>query len=240
MRKLLLLLCIVMNGRATLEEQQRLAAELFNFVGNNSSTGHKERRAIYRKHYYFIDFWKHGFKMPIYFNTVRDPVAREFSKFYFVRAKHVLEYINDTFKIDIEMETWKRNSKKALGKALENIEKFYPVVGVLEKWNETLTVMEEFPKTRPFFKGITDIYYSKARKEGKEGRINYNDSNKPKQGITPKVKEALGEMLSSEYTLYKFLMKRLMNQYAVVTLLKNISSSHDASSRGEAYVFDDE
>ena len=54
------------------------------------------------------------------------------------------------------------NTEKALNKAKENVEKHYAVVGVLEEMNKTLTVLEHYiPR---FFKGATDIYYSKFKR----------------------------------------------------------------------------
>ena len=45
----------------------------------------------------------------------------------------------------------------ALQQAKQNIEKWYPVIGVLDNINKTLAVME---KTVPeYFSGVSDIYY---------------------------------------------------------------------------------
>jgi len=44
-----------------------------------------------------------------------------------------------------------------LARAKKNIELFYPVVGVLEMLNSTLTVLEK--KIPLFFKGVTETYY---------------------------------------------------------------------------------
>ena len=52
-------------------------------------------------------------------------------------------------------------NKWALDKAKSNIEKWYPVVGVLEDLQTTFLVLENrIPK---FFHGITKIYYEKLR-----------------------------------------------------------------------------
>lgn len=51
------------------------------------------------------------------------------------------------------------NSAEAIEKAKRVVDEHYSVVGVLEDMNTTLTVLEHYiPK---FFKGATDIYYSK-------------------------------------------------------------------------------
>ena len=44
-------------------------------------------------------------------------------------------------------------------KAMENVEKHYAVVGVLEELNKTLTVLEHYVPR--FFKGAKDVYWSK-------------------------------------------------------------------------------
>ena len=52
------------------------------------------------------------------------------------------------------------NTEVAMRKAMENVEKHYAVVGVLEDLNKTLTVLEHYiPR---FFKGAKDVYYSKC------------------------------------------------------------------------------
>ena len=53
-------------------------------------------------------------------------------------------------------------SQWALDRAKENIEKSYPVVGVLEMLETTLEVMEAaYPE---LFKGLGDFYHSKNKK----------------------------------------------------------------------------
>ena len=46
----------------------------------------------------------------------------------------------------------------ALAKAQQNVEQFYPVVGVLEDFHNTLAVLEE--RVPFFFQGVTDLYYN--------------------------------------------------------------------------------
>ena len=44
-------------------------------------------------------------------------------------------------------------------KAMENVEKHYAVVGILEELNKTLTVLEHYVPR--FFKGALNTYWSK-------------------------------------------------------------------------------
>ena len=52
-------------------------------------------------------------------------------------------------------------SKKALARAKTNVEQAYPVVGVLEQLDATLTVLET--RLPQFFRGVPDLYYGKLK-----------------------------------------------------------------------------
>ena len=53
---------------------------------------------------------------------------------------------------------------KAFAKAKEHLDKYFPVVGVLEELNKTFTVLEyQLPM---FFKGISHFYYHNSKEEG--------------------------------------------------------------------------
>ena len=66
------------------------------------------------------------------------------------------------------------NNEKALLKAKQNVEKFYPVVGVLEMFNETIIVLENLlPR---YFKGaalLAQKAFIDAYKEEKELNKNH-------------------------------------------------------------------
>ena len=51
------------------------------------------------------------------------------------------------------------NTEVAMRKAMENVEKHYAVVGILEELNKTLTVLEHYVPR--FFKGALNTYWSK-------------------------------------------------------------------------------
>ena len=62
-------------------------------------------------------------------------------------------------------------------KAMENVEKHYAVVGVLEDLNKTLTVLEHYiPR---FFKGAKDVYYSKCVTMSIDKKNNFNRLLRP-------------------------------------------------------------
>ena len=52
------------------------------------------------------------------------------------------------------------NTEIAMKKAMENVEKHYAVVGILEELNKTLTVLEHYVPR--FFKGALNTYWSKS------------------------------------------------------------------------------
>lgn len=49
------------------------------------------------------------------------------------------------------------NNEWALQRAKNNVERYYPVVGVLEELNSTLRILES--KLPYFFKGIQKVYF---------------------------------------------------------------------------------
>ena len=51
------------------------------------------------------------------------------------------------------------NTEIAMKKAMENVEKHYAVVGILEEMNKTLTVLEHYVPR--FFKGALNTYWGK-------------------------------------------------------------------------------
>ena len=62
--------------------------------------------------------------------------------------------------MDVECPT--HNSRWALNKAIENVERHFPVVGVLEDLHVTLKLMQKALPT--FFPGIWDAYRQHIRK----------------------------------------------------------------------------
>ena len=66
------------------------------------------------------------------------------------------------------------NDKWAIQRAKYTIEKFYSVVGIVERWNETLEVLEKYiPR---FFRGVTQVYHQL-------GKINSSSLTFPSWGF---------------------------------------------------------
>ena len=91
--------------------------------------------------------------------------------------------------------------------AKENVSKFYPVVGVLEMFNETLKVLEHvLPK---YFKGsslIAQKAYHDAYKAEKEQNYNH------KKPVSEEIKDLVKRNMTYEIEFYDFCKKRLQQQ----------------------------
>ena len=97
------------------------------------------------------------------------------------------------------------NGERALAKAKENVEKFYPVVGVLEDMNKTLRVFEaEMPQV---FAGAFDLYNSHPEIRRRQNRNAYK---------LPVGDEAMAKIRANftrEIEFYQFIRKRLEVQH---------------------------
>ncbi|XP_040580410.1 uncharacterized protein [Lepeophtheirus salmonis] len=103
------------------------------------------------------------------------------------------------------------NSKAVLQKAKENVERFYPVVGVIEALNESLTVFEnQFPN---LFPGAVELYHSN---QGiKDKRI----INNLKPVIPSEIIDILNRNFTRELEFYDFCKQRLARQYEAIKLI---------------------
>ena len=112
-----------------------------------------------------------------------------------------------SFFCGMDPECNKFGSKKGMVIAKENVEKYYSVVGVLEKWTETLEVFEHYV---PFyFKGVKKVY----KKFMKEKPINKNN-------IKPKIPKYIKDQMSKNFTVeiefYEFCKQRFHKQYLAI------------------------
>ena len=91
--------------------------------------------------------------------------------------------------------------------AKSNVEKYYSVVGILEKWNESLEVMEHYiPR---FFKnaGKTYKHYMKDKPRNK---------NNIKQKVSKEIKNQIGVNFTVEIEFYEFCKQRFYKQYLAI------------------------
>jgi dermatan/chondrotin sulfate uronyl 2-O-sulfotransferase UST len=109
-----------------------------------------------------------------------------------------------------EPECRKFNTMSALQKAKANVEKFYPVVSVIENVNMTLSVLEA--KMPEFFNGAIEIY---AEDEDiKEGR----EKNPYKLPLSDEFKNIIRANFTHEIEFYNFCKQRLLTQYTDLNL----------------------
>ena len=97
------------------------------------------------------------------------------------------------------------NSKVSLQIAKENVIKYYPVVGVLEKFNQTLTVLENI-MPQYFAKATSAFYHDKSFKID-------TYANEHKKQVDEVIKSIVRRNLTNEIEFYEFCCQRLQNQF---------------------------
>ncbi len=99
-------------------------------------------------------------------------------------------------------------SKEMLEKAKENVERHYSVVGVLEQFDKSLEVLEEFV---PFyFRDARRVYRGTVKENFHENR------NSMKRRPPPEVMEALRRNFTREFEFYHFCRQRLDRQHQLL------------------------
>ncbi|XP_066245844.1 heparan sulfate 2-O-sulfotransferase pipe-like [Euwallacea similis] len=171
---------------------------------------------------YFVNFTSFDKQLPIYINLIRHPVTKVLSRTAEKKSgrtgDNYLSCIQKKGKEcslkDGETEDFSipyfcghdpkcrlSNSNWAFGRAIENVEKYYRVVGILEELNTTLSVLED--QIPQFFKGammtyersLLDIY---KRKKNPAIPLNFRSTVEKK--------------LSKEIEFYYWVRQRLVAQ----------------------------
>ncbi|XP_042211911.1 uronyl 2-sulfotransferase-like [Homarus americanus] len=102
------------------------------------------------------------------------------------------------------------NNGAALKLAKQNVEEWYPVVGVLEDINATLTVLQRhLPQ---YFANVVDLYYN-------ELLAPHHNKNLQRPTTSPEVEATLRKNLSLEYDFYNFVRQRLNLQYQQLQII---------------------
>ena len=84
------------------------------------------------------------------------------------------------------------------------VERYYSVVGILEKWNESLEVMEHYiPR---FFTNVTTAYKLYMQDKPK-------NKNNIKQKVSKKIKDLVAANFTVEIDFYEFCKQRFYKQY---------------------------
>ena len=98
-------------------------------------------------------------------------------------------------------------SREALNMAKVNVEKYFAVVGILEEWQKSLLVMENYVPY--FFKNASETYLKKMK--GK-----HKNSNNIKPKIPKYVKDKVAMNFTVEMEFYEFCKARLYKQYLTI------------------------
>uniref|UniRef100_A0A1B6DBH8 Sulfotransferase domain-containing protein n=1 Tax=Clastoptera arizonana TaxID=38151 RepID=A0A1B6DBH8_9HEMI len=97
------------------------------------------------------------------------------------------------------------NNHKALQRAKANVDRYFPVVGILEELNATLVVLEK--KLPYFFKGVQDMYFTQLLEPHK------NRNRQRPRKLNELIKKQLETRLELEYEFYYWLHNRLLKQF---------------------------
>ncbi|XP_046400293.1 uronyl 2-sulfotransferase-like [Ischnura elegans] len=185
------------------------------------------------RHVYWLNFSSFDHSTPVWINLIRDPVEKAASRFYYARelnkgmnydSKHqtfedcVLSQVDHncifetgrmydlTIPYFCGHEKWcmALNDQWALEEAKSNVDRFYPVVGVLEEINATLSVLER--KLPRFFSGVQEMYFTELLEP------HHNKNRKRPREISEDIRLRLKSVLKMEYEFYNFIKSRLLRQ----------------------------
>ena len=97
------------------------------------------------------------------------------------------------------------NNEQALAKAKNNVEQFFPVVGLVENMTMTLSVAESVMPE--YFKGARKAYFEDPK------IMEPKNANPSKPKVTQKIKDILTKKFRLELEFYEFCKRRLYSQY---------------------------
>ena len=104
-------------------------------------------------------------------------------------------------------------SPEALNIAKANVERYYSVVGVLEKFHETLEVLENYAPA--FFKDARQVYKNMMNEKPVNQFINQNKFKKKPSSV---IKEQIKVNFTTEIEFFNFCKQRLYRQLLTITL----------------------
>ncbi|EFA10533.1 uronyl 2-sulfotransferase [Tribolium castaneum] len=199
-----------LNGR----QQEEFVDKLYRVMREEAVPLSFDRQLL------FVNFTTYDKQSPTYINIVREPADKAISRSFYNNKNTDSDLIACLAKGKGNCEGRKVNpyqltipyfcghdpkcmldNQWALQTAKNNVEKYYPVVGVLEELNATLEVLEnEIPY---FFKGVQGVYRKKM--------ISRFNRRKTSQPVT-KTRKQLHRILATEYDFYYWVKRRLFNQ----------------------------
>ncbi|KAK0175243.1 hypothetical protein PV327_009007 [Microctonus hyperodae] len=148
----------------------------------------------------FLNFSQFGRQAPVFISMVKNPLdirishrKRSTSRIYRGAISHFCGQ---------DPRCTKKNSRWALNRAKENVEKWYHVVGILEHMEDTLDKLENnFPY---FFRGAKNEYKKIMMRQHNGTIDNRIHSNQL-------IMKQLGELFTDEVEFYLWLKSRLLN-----------------------------
>ena len=103
----------------------------------------------------------------------------------------------------------KYESESALEIAKSNVERYFAVVGIMERWQESLQLLEHYVPA--YFKNARTIYNG-AYKNNKEN-VNRNNF---KQETPQYIKDIISENFTKELEFYEFCKQRFQQQLLAI------------------------
>jgi len=187
-------------------------------------------------HIYFINFTAFGYKMPEYFSIVRDPFEHRVSSYYYKARREDKKYKNVTFDQCMQSNLTLcrnkyhdnskfniltyfcgfpqhcfRNTRETLTKAIQNVERYYGVVGIVEDMGAFTELLEETYPT--YFHRILDHLKQTPRQ---------NDFSWFKTSLNDKSKHFVMSQLDLDYEFYGFIKQRFYQQYNAMKAMKGL------------------
>ncbi|XP_076241146.1 uronyl 2-sulfotransferase [Calliopsis andreniformis] len=150
----------------------------------------------------FLNFSNFGRQAPTFISLVRNPVGVQSLLRYRERPKTIVESRAIPTFCGQDPRCTEINNKWALQRAKTNIVEWYPVVGILDCIEQSMSVLEhKFPS---FFRGARQIYRNiRPRKK-------YVSDNAAI--LKPREKDFLFKLFEDEIQLYQWLKFRLFNE----------------------------
>ncbi|XP_014209150.1 heparan sulfate 2-O-sulfotransferase 1-like [Copidosoma floridanum] len=151
----------------------------------------------------FLNFTEFGRPAPTYISLIRDPLDPKTLHWLKTGASGTIYRGSIAHFCGHDERCSERNNVWALEQAKANVIRWYPIVGVLDRMEETVGRLE---KAYPYFFEGASIIYDKLRPKKQ-----YNNG---RATMKPKAKKRLEELFKTEIEFYEWTKWRLLNTTA--------------------------
>lgn len=149
-----------------------------------------------------LNFSHFGRQAPTFVSLVRNPLSAQSLQRYRERPKTLIESRAIPTFCGQDLRCTEINNKWALQRAKANIAEWYPVVGILDYMEQSLSALEhKFPY---FFRGARQIY--------RKIRPNKKYFSDISVTLKPQEKDFLYKLFEDEMELYQWLKFRLLDE----------------------------